>query len=128
PSLTYSFSQRADHRNLHSFPTRRSSDLSVTLSEAKGSVSVAKHQPLRGVYPERSRRAQGDNSSSSSGRRPPGSILARPELHRFGVPDDVPRSRIRFEYSAGLLRDRPEVAEHPRLRSVLDRQVEFRAR
>src|SRR5690606_39932481 len=38
--LTYSFSWPADHRHLHPFPTRRSSDLELELDPPDGATSI----------------------------------------------------------------------------------------
>src|SRR5205814_7182952 len=58
-SYTFFFSSSAPHRHLHSFPTRRSSDLSTTPSGwcgARRATSAATHSPRPGSWGSRTAR------------------------------------------------------------------------
>src|SRR5262245_64044486 len=72
--FSFSFSCSGDHRDLHSFPTRRSSDLpparwptrwscARAASPSRGGVARSTHRPAKATRPSRDRKSTRLNSS-----------------------------------------------------------------
>src|SRR5439155_22169809 len=49
-TATFTFTVKYDHAGIHTFPTRRSSDLTVNAGKVDQSISVTVHAPSSAVY------------------------------------------------------------------------------
>src|SRR5262245_64220607 len=66
PHLIFSFHEYCAHRDLHSFPTRRSSDLTADLLRPRCSLMSATEQPCRCCISRAVRWSSGSPASASA--------------------------------------------------------------